>query len=229
VASFFPLTREHFRFLFPIRIAPMGPKIILGCLLAVGISYAADTTWNESHFPNGQLQVRFGIVPDSLGQPQKNGMAQEWYADGTLKSQILWKNGWMEGDALFFHPNGRKAKATHYQSGKRMGFSAAWFASGQKQWEAMFQNDQPNGVWREWHANGKRKMEALYDRGKLNGHATWWYPNGRMQQERDYQQGLSMAGTVKAYDSTGRVTYPVPAQSSHSIHLEESIANTGPK
>jgi MORN repeat variant len=201
------------------------PWFILCSLGMTAMAASVDTTWVESRFANGQLQSRVGTLPDSSGRAQNCGLAQEWYSDGTLKSQIPWKQGAMEGDAIYFHSNGRKAKATHYQDGKKLGFSASWYANGQKQWEAMFQNDQANGIWREWHPNGKRKIEALYDRGKLNGHVSWWYPNGRLQQERDYQQGQSIPGSVKAYDSTGVLIFPVPNSNLSSGNRDGSAAD----
>jgi hypothetical protein len=189
---------------------------------------AADTTLVERHNPTGELVERYGTLLDSLGHPQKEGLAEEWYSDGTLKSRIRWKKGQKDGDAIYNHSNGRKSHATHYQEGKKLGFSTAWFENGQKQWEAMFRADQANGVWREWYSDGKKKMEALYDRGRLNGHVTWWYPNGRIQQERDYHDGVTVPGTVRAYDSTGQLSFPNANKTAQTEKKGEGIAKKEP-
>jgi antitoxin component YwqK of YwqJK toxin-antitoxin module len=164
----------------------------------------------ETRYPDGRVQERYRTLRAEGGEVVRDGLAEEFYPDGKLKGTVLWKNGKQEGDAVFYHPDGRKSYATHYRQGKKWGFATVWYANGQKQWEAMYQDGLTHGVWREWYRDGKRKFTGMYSKGRLDGRATWWYPNGRLQQERDYSQGQSVPGTVKAYDSTGRQTFPAP-------------------
>jgi antitoxin component YwqK of YwqJK toxin-antitoxin module len=179
----------------------------------------------ETRYPSGQIQERYRTMR-LAGEVVRDGLAEEFYPDGKLKGTVFWKNGKQEGDAVFYHPDGRKSYATHYRQGKKWGFATVWYANGQKQWEAMYQDGLTHGVWREWYRDGKRKFMGMYSKGRLDGRATWWYPNGRLQQERDYSQGQSLPGSVKAYDSTGRQTFPAPQSKSKQDRPESAMAES---
>ncbi len=175
--------------------------------------FASDTVTVELRFPEGGLKERYRCLRDSQGMEVRIGPHEEWHANGTLKGVVNWRGGVEEGDAVFYFPDGRKSYATHYRAGKKNGFATVWYPNGQKQWQAMYQDGQTNGVWREWFADGRKKFEAMYRKGRLDGHATWWHANGRIEQERDYDLGKSLADSVRAYDSSGRLTYPLPSSS----------------
>lgn len=169
-----------------------------------------ETVQVVTKHPNGQINESYRVINLKSGESLRDGLAEEFYPDGRLKGKVPWKAGKQDGDAVFYHPDGQKSYATHYRMGKKWGFATVWYTNGQKQWEAMYQDGLTHGIWREWYRDGKRKFTAMYSKGRLDGRATWWYPNGRLQQERDYSLGESVPGTVKAYDSTGRQTFPAP-------------------
>lgn len=193
------------------RLIQSGRRLLLTCLAASAmVALASDTVTVEVRFPEGGLKERYRCVRDSQGLEVREGRQEEWHANGNLKGVVNWRGGVEEGDAVFYFPDGRKSYETHYRGGKKNGFATVWFPNGQKQWQAMYQDGQTQGVWREWYADGRKKFEAMYRKGRLDGHATWWHANGRIEQERDYDLGKSLAGSVKAYDSSGRLTYPLP-------------------
>lgn len=165
----------------------------------------------EIRHPDGRIKERYRYYLDAENREVRDGLQEEFFADGAKKGEITWRDGKENGSVLYFHPDGRKSYEANYVDGKKNGFATVWHPNGQRQWQTVFRNGLSHGVWREWHADGKKKFEANYNNGKLEGRATWWHENGRIWQERSYQAGGLRPGSVREWDKSGRQIYPPPA------------------
>lgn len=182
----------------------------------------------EIAFPDGRIKERYGYYLDGEGREVRDGLGEEFFADGAKKAEIAWRDGKEDGPVIYFHPDGRKSYEANFKEGKKNGYATVWYPSGQKQWQTVFRNGLAHGVWREWHSDGKKKFEANYSDGRLEGRATWWHENGRMWQERSYQSGGLLKGSVREWDKTGRQTFPPPDSQDGAAAPAEPSKQTNP-
>ena len=104
-----------------------------------------------------------------------HGEIKEYYANGTLRSSVMFKNGKPDGVARTYYPNGNLRR------------------------EAYFQNGVQHGLTRSYYENGQLKSEEYYEQSRLEGPAKFYEPDGRLQWEAVFHKGQIVDGTLKNY------------------------------
>lgn len=93
----------------------------------------------------------------------------------------------VEGDLIFWHPNGKKSAEAHYLNDERDGTWTWWYHNGQREAEENYTNNQLDGLSTTWYSNGKKKSEENYLDGKLEGLSTFWNEKGKKESETLYK------------------------------------------
>lgn len=98
-------------------------------------------------------------------------------------------NGKLDGDLLYFNPDGVKLARTHFVAGEETGERAAYYPGGGLQSVGPVVGGQPDGLWSFFHDNGRKESEGDMKLGKAQGPWTYWDAAGRVLKNGDWAAG----------------------------------------
>lgn len=110
------------------------------------------------------------------------GMAEEYYADGTLKGKFAFLAGKMQNEAVRFFPDGHRKLLETYYKGKLHGEKKLW------------SSDSPHILIAKLN---------FYD-GKLHGEQKKWYPSGELFKKLNLDMGREK-GIQQAFRKNGNL------------------------
>lgn len=113
-----------------------------------------------------------------------------YWDDGTLKSELRYKDGKLNGDCVWYYSNGKKALQAYYKDDLKEGHLMRWYVDGVLEEDCWYKNDQLDSVYRSYSKQGKLVSEAYYDEGRQNGASRKWYDNGQVFQEGQFVDGM---------------------------------------
>lgn len=140
-------------------------------------------------------------------------VVKETYPDGTVKSEVLMRNGVKNGEAKYYFPTGMielrvnysddkldgpyekfnakgiRTELTNYSNGKKEGESKAFSDDGWLYMAANFSNDTINGVYHEYHENGQVKVSGAYNHGLYDGKWEYFDAGGVKVGYADFKNG----------------------------------------
>ena len=161
---------------------PAG-NLMLRAHVVEGILQGPATTFNSdrsiahtSNFTNGRLdgEMQFFLAGKLRGKlPYKEGLleGEAVFLDemGMVSSRALYKAGLLEGESSWFDASGRVLKRAIYHQGKLHGPVADFFPNGQPREVAHYTNDLLDGQRAVYHENGKLKETLRYKDGRPVG------------------------------------------------------------
>jgi len=97
---------------------------------------------------------------------KREGVWKQWYKDGLLKSEYNYKDDKMEGVCRKFHKRTETFYIEYnYKDGKKDGVYKEWHIGGTLVIEGNYKDDKKEGVWKKWHRDGKFRSECIYENG----------------------------------------------------------------
>jgi len=84
---------------------------------------------------------------------------KEYYPNGKMKSVLNYKNGQLEGIALYYHENGNLKERVNYRRGKRERTGTTYYESGKLKEEITYEDGEPVLV-KAFDENGKLLSET---------------------------------------------------------------------
>jgi len=132
----------------------------------------AKGIYKEWH-DNGQLKIEVTVMegvgdltPDAQTTWVFDGMSKVWDREGHVAAEFFYQKGKMEGEALYYYPNGRLSKTIPYKA------------------------DKINGEKRVYSEEGDCVGKVHYSEGVKEGRSYFISP----KQDEIYQRGLLMTG-----------------------------------
>jgi antitoxin component YwqK of YwqJK toxin-antitoxin module len=127
-------------------------------------------------YPNGQLKAQMFSSEDGLTQ----GNQLQWWKNGNIKRDIMFKDGKYHGDYIVYFRNGKLKEKTNYNFGKKDGIQTKWYKNGNIRCEIIFQNDIVSCI-SEWYPqlyNGTPQLYNItkYINDNYDGEYKEWYP-----------------------------------------------------
>jgi len=129
-------------------------------------------------FPNGTLKVEayvIGGVADINTHAEQSwlfdGMNTAWDENGALVAEIRYVKGDLEGDAIYYHPNGQVWKV------------------------CPFSKNQLHGTAKTFLENGKPFQTVAYSQGEKDGLALRFWDSGQIAYQETYQKSLLIEGS----------------------------------
>ena len=130
------------------------------------------------------------------------GTCKDFYETGQLRCVANWKEGKLEGDYTFYHPNGKlQSKGTYtknVQSGKWFFYTEDGFPISEESYLYDKGLRIKNGVFRFYNKQGILIEETPYTKDVINGPAKLYFDNGFLKQETTYKNG-EIIGLTKLY------------------------------
>ena len=110
---------------------------------------------------------------------ENNGELKEYYVDGSVKIDYLFKNG------------------------KKDGIQKKWYKNGQLELLYNYNKGNLSGLQKKWYENGALKGEWYYSKDKLHGIITEWYPDNTIKFIKEYDYG-TLIELIESNDLNGK-------------------------
>ena len=117
------------------------------------------------------------------------GIAKDYYEDKSLKAELTYTNGILEGEAKQYYQSGKLKSTAIFSNGLLNGQCIGYYESGNIEYEENYLDDELNGSVKDYYENGQLKAELNYKNGKLDGLGREYYENGQLHIEENYKDG----------------------------------------
>ena len=174
--------RKTFRFLFPIPI-----------LLTVAVLFGCGDTFEEK-VSAGDLVDRGGVKFRKNSKEPFSGIVEDFFKlalhgvelqTPKQRSKERYKDGKLEGEAIYWYNNGQIAEKSSYKGGFSHGTYEEYQQNGQLKEKGEFKEGHKEGLWVEYFLAGveddpKRtkgwpRSKKNYKKGRLHGrYESWW-------------------------------------------------------
>ncbi|MBW6491448.1 MAG: toxin-antitoxin system YwqK family antitoxin [Lentimicrobium sp.] len=152
-------------------------------------------------YKNGKL-IGEGIVDD---EGMREGAWKEFYEDGQLRSEGVYRNGNRIGKWRFYHPDGALEQEGNYNNqGNTNGLWKWYYSNGLVLREENFLNGNSEGIFTEFDENGDIIIQGEYVEGLEEGF--WKYQHGDHREEGTYRGGMRN-GEWKYYYDDGQLSF----------------------
>lgn len=98
---------------------------------------------------------------------KKEGMMVDYYPDGSLKGERMFKNDIQVGKTTLYHKSGGVREVQYYQNGKVHGGDTIFYEDGKPEMLVTFNEGVKDGYVRKWNKEGVMIYEAKYEMEKL--------------------------------------------------------------
>lgn len=155
------------------------------------------------YYDNGQLKRLYHVVTVK-GKELADGICEEYYEDGSLKSHLLWKRGHVVNGSYAFFSRDGSVYTESYDA-----YSVSRYdAEGTLLETGAFYNFKPKGVFKIYYKNGNLRKIIKFHKGKKHGICQDFYENGDLKRSFRYVNG-HLEGKTVIYHQNGmlRITY----------------------
>lgn len=115
---------------------------------------------------------------------------KDYYENGTLKSELRYENGMLNGCSVWYLANGKKQIEVTYRNDTMDGPLRRWHENGNLMEETWYKDGVQDSVYREYSLKGIMVAEGYYVNGELDGAFHRWYENGQVFQEGQFAGGM---------------------------------------
>ena len=133
------------------------------------------------------------------------GIAKDYYEDKSLKAELTYTNGILEGEAKQYYQSGKLKSTAIFSNGLLNGQCIGYYESGNIEYEENYLDDELNGSVKDYYENGQLKAELNYKNGKLDGLEKEYHQNGQLYIEENYKDG-KLEGESTNYYENGNLT-----------------------
>jgi len=128
-----------------------------------------------------------GLYYDENDNPY-TGIYKEYYADGTVRTEMTLTNGMKNGQVKINFPDGRIHEIRSYRFNRMDGKWETWSKKGIKIAEAHYLNGHKHGKWLIRDDNGVLRYDMSYHHGRKTG--TWkiYDANGKLLSEKKFDK-----------------------------------------
>ena len=133
------------------------------------------------------------------------GIAKDYYEDKSLKVELTYTNGILEGEAKQYYQSGKLKSTAIFSNGLLNGQCIGYYESGNIEYEENYLDDELNGSVKDYYEDGQLKAELNYKNGKLDGLEKEYHQNGQLYIEENYKDG-KLEGESTNYDEKGNIT-----------------------
>ena len=142
-------------------------------------------------YPNGRVKIKGHRYDFQI----KNGLWEEYYDNGQIKSTANYKDGAIFGQYIEYYDNGQIKKQTIYKSGNFNGPYIEYYyredMSTVIKEEGNYKAGRKEGLWIKYFRNGKKELEVNW---KSDVEVEWirYYKNGTVARQNILNKGQSI-------------------------------------
>lgn len=131
--------------------------------------------------------------------------SRTYYADGTLETDGILKDGIRDGRWLIYDPLGRIVQELMYKDGFQSGAQKKYHGNGFLKEEYSCDSNNIIGVYKEYFASGNLETSGLYNKNGRAGEWTSYYSNDTVQSKLFYTDDVRV-GRQFFYSPTGNLS-----------------------
>lgn len=109
------------------------------------------------NYPTGEVSRRHTEI-----NGKKEGMMIEYYKDGKIKGERLFKDDIQVGKSTFYFPSGAVKEVQYYEDGKMQGGDTVFYENGHPEFIRNFTKGALDGYIRKWDTKDSLIYEAKY-------------------------------------------------------------------
>jgi YD repeat-containing protein len=177
--------------------------LIAVCMFLVSATHStlvsAQVEEKRTNFADGSLQS-IQMMKDG----RNHGVSKWFHANGNMSQEQNFVDGALDGSVKTYYPSGALNSEGTYAKNLAQGVYKVYFEDGTLQLEHPKKDNRYHGVLKWYHANGQMSQEQTFDEGVLNGPSKTYYPGGSLLTEGTYVQNLAQ-GIYKRYYEQGPV------------------------
>lgn len=190
--------------------------VVLALLLVAGIVFAvylmqedreaerikttAEGNIRTLMHPNGREKARWTVAQGPAGEVI-DGLYEEWWPSGKLKSTGTYKLGRKDGKWQHYHEIGVLAAEEHYAEDSPTGTWISWHVEGTKAGEGSHKDGERHGRWLTWYADNKLESQSEYEVGTPVGVWRTFHPNGELNLSGRYEKGAREGPWISLHDN----------------------------
>ena len=119
-----------------------------------------DSVWLYYSYHAKRVSLR---VEYTAGK--RNGKEQNFYPNGNISEETIWKNDLKNGAWTQYFENGQVKSTATYINDKLEGMFMVYFPNGKKRIEGAYENDAPDGEWKRYDEKAKLVSTIHYAHG----------------------------------------------------------------
>ena len=97
----------------------------------------------------------------------------------------------VNGIAIQYYENGKIMLESVFKDGKQDGISKSYYENGQLEEESVIKDGKKNGISKFYYENGQLKAEIINKDGKKDGISKLYYGNGKLKSEATFKDDKS--------------------------------------
>tara|TARA_Y100001936_G_scaffold253082_1_gene315693 strand:+ start:1502 stop:2479 length:978 start_codon:yes stop_codon:yes gene_type:complete len=155
----------------------------------------------EEYYPNGQLKTKV-IYKNG----RKDGLYESYWNNGQEKAKNIYKNGIIkDGTYKWFWKNSQLHLVRTYKNGKLEGLYKAFYKHGQLRNTGEYSNNYKNGIFESYWFNGQLRGKEIFRYGiRVDGDfISYWY-NGKILERGTYKNG-KLEGAYYLFFKNGKL------------------------
>ncbi|WP_296703920.1 toxin-antitoxin system YwqK family antitoxin [Algoriphagus sp.] len=144
----------------------------------------------DPEFFDKNFNKEIPIYVISFSEDIPEGVFQENYPSGAVKTLAIFENGELENEFKEFFENGDKKSTGQFEAGKRSGEWQEYYESGQLKSSISFVDGMEEGEAIYYTPEGVIEMKFSNSKGKWNGLYQAFFPNGELKEKGIFKDGI---------------------------------------
>lgn len=147
------------------------------------VAYGKQTVFYPANQLPGKKAARQPqkFLEDYIFDGKRHGPYTDWYTNGQMKAQAIFKDGQRHGLLVRWNADGNKEAEEHYLDGKMHGLERGWHGDGKPSFEGAWVDGRRQGPWKKWDKNGTEQVahwtNGTFDRRINSRNAFIWALN----------------------------------------------------
>jgi antitoxin component YwqK of YwqJK toxin-antitoxin module len=135
--------------------------VVMSAGCQVGGDHTAEKEITE-YYGTGERSRTYRLV-----NGRKEGIMKDFYTDGRLMAERLFRNDRQTGRTCLYYPDGQIKEVQYYAGGKKEGGDTVFYQSGLPQYALHYTAGKKDGQFLKWSEDGRLIFEAIYAQDSL--------------------------------------------------------------
>ncbi|UII34273.1 hypothetical protein LVD17_10680 [Fulvivirga ulvae] len=166
------------------------------------------------------------------GKKKKEGLVQQYRADGSLKTEINFKRGKKNGLAKSYYKNGKLRQQITYVNNIKHGDVTTYYENGKPYQVTPYNNGKIHGIRKKYRMDGRLAAEVPYNKGVvckglkeylLNGDVKKNYPKIVVTEINNLIKSNEFILRISISDNSRKVTYYLGDLDSNGCIMEGTM------
>lgn len=162
------------------------------------------TANNERIIKKNEVELRKEVLYVVGEKEPFSGIVNEYYENGSIKTQYSFKNGLQNGISKTFYENGNLKAEYPFVNDTIVGIVKEYYENGNISIIGSFSDNMPEGPSKSYYETGEIENESVFVKGKREGELKEYHKNGNLKTIVFFVNDL-VNGIAKSFYETGEL------------------------